>query len=459
MTDLALMAAHAPPDVGPALHPFWVFDWEEIWHPQVAVCSAVLFLAGVLCSAAGIGGGGVYVAVLMVLGGVSTHNAVPLSKAIVFFGALASLVVNLKRLKEAPARKEKSVIDFDACRVVVPMALVGTFLGVLMNFHVEAHVIVVVLTLLLCFMTFMVCKTAWTQRCEEERALDAKRADLGSGGPLLDDNEEEEDAESLPLLPPQADYEPLPCEALHVGVRGGLNKVQHVAFSNGDMFLAGFLIIVVVLGGILRFHIHACKAEKEGSGRVGSCRHPFVVTLFAGRMEFWMDDEFMAWIMQHLVTTLPLWSCLLLAMYYGHYAHKVSQWKVQTVAAYQLCAVATGLLAGLVGVGGGLIFAPFFLIMGLDPAVAVGTSSTCVLFTSSSTTMQYLFTDRIMMSLALVYGIVTLAASYAGTSLVHVIQDKFKGRRSYITLVVATGVALSALLSLAKFVRLLRGEE
>mmetsp|Transcript_30967 Transcript_30967/g.46725 ORF Transcript_30967/g.46725 Transcript_30967/m.46725 type:complete len:93 (+) Transcript_30967:1-279(+) len=90
----------------------------------------------------------------------------------------------------------------------------------------------------------------------------------------------------------------------------------------------------------------------------------------------------------------------------------------------------------------------------MEPHVAVGTSSTCVLFTSSSTTIQYLFTDRILMSLALVYGVVTLLGSSGGTTLVHALQDTFSTKKSYITWVVAAGVATSAVLSLAKFVEL-----
>merc|ERR1719270_1788433 len=131
------------------------------------------------------------------------------------------------------------------------------------------------------------------------------------------------------------------------------------------------------------------------------------------------------------------------------------QWRLGDVISYQFMGVFTGCFAGLVGVGGGLIFSPFFLAMGMDPAMAVATSSTCVLFTSSSTTIQYLFTDRVIMSLALVYGIVTLVASWLGTSLVHKLQDTFQGRRSYITLVVAVAVGLSAALSFEKFVRMM----
>merc|ERR1719436_2351781 len=125
-------------------------------------------------------------------------------------------------------------------------------------------------------------------------------------------------------------------------------------------------------------------------------------------------------------------------------------WTVGEVAKYEVMGVLTGLLAGLVGVGGGLVFSPFFLMMGVEPVIAVATSSTCVIFTSSSTTLQYLLTDRIILSLTAVYGLMNICASYAGTAFVHFLQDSFATRKSYITAIVAAGVMLSALLSLLK---------
>merc|ERR1719183_1428403 len=127
-------------------------------------------------------------------------------------------------------------------------------------------------------------------------------------------------------------------------------------------------------------------------------------------------------------------------------------WNMREVALYQFMGVSTGCLAGLVGIGGGLIFSPFFLVVGVEPHVAVATSSTCVIFTSSSTTLQYLLTDRIITSLAVIYGIVNLLASWTGTSFVHFLQDNFQTRKSYITMIVAVGVFLSAALSVAKLV-------
>lgn len=418
-------------------HPFWIFDWEEVVHPNVLVCSVVLFFSAVLCSAAGIGGGGMYVALLMVVGRLSPHNAVPLSKAIVFFGSVASLAANLRRLWSPRARLARSLIDLDALRVVVPGALIGTFLGVLLNWRTRDHVIVVLLTALLCFMTAMVLRTAWRQHCEEQDAAD-----------------EVDPLERVPLMQEEPPVEPT-VEASTICMGGRWCKAEATPLTCTDAAAAGLMMFLVVMGGILRFHMQACDAEQRSQGNAGSCKNPIIVNLFGGRLEFWMRDAVTAVVLQHTLTSLPLWSCVFMAMYYGRLVHQLSHWKLHVVLAYQFTAVGTGLLAGLVGVGGGLIFSPFFLIMGMEPAVAVATSSTCVFFTSSSTTIQYLFTDRIVMSLALVYGLITLLASWAGTSLVHFLQDRFKGKRSYITLVVALGVALSAALSLLKFVQLL----
>jgi uncharacterized membrane protein YfcA len=424
----------ATPASSEITHPFWELHWEEVMHPQVILCSVALFFSGILCSAAGIGGGGIYVAVLMVIGKLTPHNAVPLSKAIVFFGSISSLIVNLYRMFRSWGEvAPKSVIDTDACRLVVPATLIGTFMGVLLNRHTSDYLIVVMLTTLLGLMTGMVAQTAWKQAQEEESVVTQVPAVSAVDSGSTD--------EHVPLLrAPRILQERQPVVVPE-------KKVP----SRFDALLAGMLLCSVVLGGILRFHMHACRAEVLGdNSKIGACNHP-VNLLFRHHMVVWMSNAVIAVVLQQLVWSLPVWTCVGITVYYGFLANREVGWEPKSVVLYQVVAVITGLVAGLVGVGGGLIFSPFFLLTGMDPAVAVGTSATCVLFTSSSTTMQYIFTDRIIMSLALVYGIVTLIASFAGTCLVHFIQDRF-ARKSFITAIVAAGVAISAVLSLIKFI-------
>merc|ERR1719499_1484114 len=98
-------------------------------------------------------------------------------------------------------------------------------------------------------------------------------------------------------------------------------------------------------------------------------------------------------------------------------------WNSQQVVFTQGVGWVTGMLCGLVGIGGGLVYSPVFLIS-MDPLVAVGTSSTCLLFVAASATLQYALTDRIIMSLATVYGLATFIAGMLGTTLIRAIRSK-----------------------------------
>jgi len=142
----------------------------------------VLFLAGVLCSAGGIGGGGVYVTVLMVAGQLSPHDAVPLSKAVVFFGALSSLVLNVKKTwAPAPEGCQSNVlIDYNICRLVVPSALFGTLLGVLLNAQIAPWVIVAMLAGILVVMTLMSSKEFYKHYIEEGAVSTGSSGDVAS---------------------------------------------------------------------------------------------------------------------------------------------------------------------------------------------------------------------------------------------------------------------------------------
>lgn len=387
-------------------HPFWEFHWEEAGGPEVVACALMLFFSGVLCSAAGIGGGGVYVTLLMVVGGLTPHNAVPLSKAIVFFGSIASLMVNMMRsLRPVGGKQGRQVIDYDACRLMIPAALLGTFLGCGLNVQAKGFTIVLVLTCLLVFMTAMVIREAWTQHSQEVEGS-------GGGGHR-----------------PQVGHDPdVPTESTPLA-RAAPWSESRGKLSSLDVSFAVAMMTAIVFGCALQHHVAACGPERSRM-----CLQP------AG---------------QRAVMHVPIVLCSGVAVYYGLAVHRAGGWRVQAITGYQAAAGMTGLLAGLVGVGGGLVLCPFFILTGMEPSVAVATSSTCVLFTSSSTTAQYLFTDRIHAAFAILYGSVTLLASFVGTSLVHSLQDRFGTKRSYITAIVACGVALSTVLSVAKLVRLM----
>lgn len=431
-------------------HPFWIFEGDFLYGKEVLILSPVLFLAGLLCSAGGIGGGGVYVTLLMVVGRLAPRDAVPLSKAIVFLGSLASLVLNLRKTVSGEAKR--SVIDYSICRIVVPASLIGTLIGVLFNRLAADWIIVSALCVILGFMTVMVSRTALRQRAEEEVEYALADAKAGQPSTHLESATKTTDSAHLPLATADAtDYG----ASQGIQIQNNGKTKDSSELSTKDIMLSGVMLFIVIICGVLRMHSSACASEMRGHAHHHhsheACRHPINALFFRNTLEGWMSRPFVAEAVQNTFLAVPICTCLSVMIYYSRACVAKEGWTWREVAMYEAMGVTTGCLAGLVGVGGGLIFSPFFLVLGVEPNVAVATSSTCVIFTSSSTTLQYLLTDRIITSLAITYGVVNVVASWAGTSFVHFLQDNFHTRKSYITMIVATGVFVSAVLSGVKF--------
>jgi len=377
----------------------------------------------------------VYVTVLMVTGHLSPHDAVPLSKAVVFLGSLSALALNLRKsFKPSAGGSERSLIDFNICRLVVPSALLGTLIGVMLNTQVPAAFLVSLLLAILIGVTCMSGRTWWKQRTLEagdqsaDLAVTPGASSSGSAytGLPSDDATDNHGVKPVPM---------------------------QSALMPGEG-LAGFLLFaLIVIFGVLRSHASACQLDMAANpGQVlapATCRPP-VITAFFG-------DAFLSHVMSGVAERVllacllvPLCTCLAVAFGYGTVLVKHEGYSTTQIATYCSMALFSGSFAGLVGIGGGMIFAPFFLFMGLEPATAVATSASCVIFTSSSTTFQYLLTDRISLPLGLVYGIVNLAAAYVGTTLVHALQDKYQAKRSYISGVVFLGILTSVALCVYK---------
>jgi uncharacterized membrane protein YfcA len=418
----------------------WKPEWLQWTKKQAYICSIVLFFSGLLCSAGGIGGGGIYVTVLMVAGNLSVNEAVPLSKAVVFFGSISSLFLNMRKAFVREEGKTESLIDFNLCRIVVPGALFGTYFGVLFNQLFPDWVILSLLTLILLVMTFQMVRTT-VRQCVEELPSEKEKS------PGDEASSEGGDIPSTVASTPGKTSEP------------DLLQLRSTLRTQ-DVVLALIMLIFVIICSVFRIHASDCQAAKTSAELAAKCHHPSLFFLDPHTLTRWMheDGTTKPQLLLLLSFIIPISLCVSVSVYYCRLLTRSEGWRMIEIAKYQSMSAMAGCLAGLVGIGGGLIFSPFFLLMNVEPSVAVATSSTCVIFTASSTTLQYLLTDRIIVSLTIMYGLVNLLASYAGTSFVHLLQDNYGTRRSYITAIVGLGVLISMVLSCIELWRSISGE-
>jgi hypothetical protein len=389
------------------VHPVFEFDWLAVQHLEVLWCCLALVPLGILHAAAGIGGGGVYVVVLILISKLEPYDAVPLSKAVIFIGAVTySLAVWVYERFIAPKRGKhlSSSTDGVACSLVIPMTLCGTSWGVYFNRFAPDYVIVGGLNAVLLAMTCVVMWQAVKQRMAEDQAANAGRG-------------------SVAVSRSQSR------EALMVKEHG----VE--SCTNSQLIVGVILLILIVLSSVAYYHYEACVG-----GIAEDCtRFPLQL---AGKTN--SSKQICKWVLP-----MPIGLCAGAGLYGGVQAHRKHDWSIGAVITYLATAFGTGIVSGLVGVGGGLIFSPFFVITGMDPAVAVGTSSLCVLFTSSSTTFSYLLTNRVITSLAIVFGLALAPASVAGAAIVQYLRH-IPESKSYITFVVAIGIMVSLVCSTIK---------
>ena len=103
----------------------------------------IIFISA-FANAGGIGGGSVIVPVLTIMFAYEVNEAIPLSKATIFAGAVINVFFLLNARKvENP---NQSLIDYKLCAFMLPIMMCGTFLGVYLNFIFPPMIIIVLLT-------------------------------------------------------------------------------------------------------------------------------------------------------------------------------------------------------------------------------------------------------------------------------------------------------------------------
>merc|ERR1712176_664569 len=64
-------------------------------------------------------------------------------------------------------------------------------------------------------------------------------------------------------------------------------------------------------------------------------------------------------------------------------------WDFQKTRFYSFFTFVAGIVAGLIGIGGGMVLGPLMLVMGIYPRVSTATTATMIVLTSSSVAILY----------------------------------------------------------------------
>jgi len=117
-------------------------------------------------------------------------------------------------------------------------------------------------------------------------------------------------------------------------------------------------------------------------------------------------------------------------------------WDFQKLRFYSFFTFLAGIVAGLIGIGGGMVLGPLMIVMGVHPSVSTATTATMILLTSSSVAVIFVMSGLVPWEYALFFFLVCLFGAYIGKTRIDA-YVKRTGMASVLIGVLATIIALA----------------
>ena len=119
-------------------------------YPREFMGIIVIPLVLALANVGGVGGGGLVIPIIMALFMFTTKEAIAISGFTILCGSVARFIITVD---QKHPEKDATVIDYGIVIVMMPLVLVGSFVGVLVNLTLPGLVLSLMLTIILVALT------------------------------------------------------------------------------------------------------------------------------------------------------------------------------------------------------------------------------------------------------------------------------------------------------------------
>ena len=441
------------------------------------------FLTAALSITCGVGGGGIYVPVGILLLRFPPKSSSGLSQASIFGAALGGLIVNLRNRHpytfvrdtkgapledhpgkivsyekdKGPAAIEKDreaylaggdgkrkfytrpVIDYDMALFLAPMEMAGAVLGVIIQKLFPNWLFLSFATVILGFTSYKTYKkffssykkdklnreTAMRLSMAESMNVSASAADATGNEESSNDtdaNAEENGTADTAIKDDLDDPKELEKRRMFLENDSRQFPTEKVAYL--ILLWIGLAVITFLKGG------------KGVDSLIGiTCEDSAYYVLVAAQFLWTMGfAAFFGW--KNTKRTQER-----LAVNYPFQEQDVL-WNFKKLQFYSFFTFVAGIVAGLIGIGGGMVLGPLMLVMGIHPSVSTATTASMILLTSSSVAVMFVMSGLVPWQYALYFFCVCLVGAYIGKSRIDSYVRK-TGMTSVLVGTLATIIALA----------------
>ncbi|GMF43385.1 unnamed protein product [Phytophthora lilii] len=405
-----------------------------------ALAIAFIVVGMAVSSAGGVGGGVIMVPAMVLIMGFDIKRATPVSNVAILGGAVANAWFNMH--KRHPSA-DRPLIDAELALGMIPVVIGGTVLGALINKLLPSYIVSLLFVVVLAVSgTRMTMKGIRLYRTESAKQTEADAA----ASKVTTDEQNSLDAYT------QADTPKTSSNADCVD-----DKPATAPSTVGDA-----VSLNVVATGNEGVAVDALENILEKERHFAWRKHAAILVCYLGVVATSIGDASVDcggvayWVI--LLVEIP-WVAVFVVLT-SHYLHQEYlrkaevdypyvggdiRWTQKTVVFFPLGCALGGLVAGMFGVGGGIITGPIMIEMGIVPEVASSTMALMILYSSAAATAKYTVFNVIAWDWAtLLCGVTFVVTSVAQVVILGFVRRS--GRQSIIVLCISTAVVLGTIL-------------
>jgi uncharacterized membrane protein YfcA len=373
-------------------------DLIKHWTSWEGFATVLIIITAVLSAAAGMGGGGVYVPLLLLLVGLSTKEAVPLSQAMIVGGATVNIIMFAG--DRHPKYPNKPKIDYGVIMMMNPGLAAGVTVGVICNVISPQWLIVVVLIITLAISLEKSLTKGISSWKKESAVLEEQAALANQGGPSAPG------APGAPSAKKETNIKLADFQTAMILARSNMRPL--------GLVIGCWMTFLVM--NVMKAPQCSLMYWAQLAGMMVIC----AAFTFAGAKT--INDQQSAGSEEGML-----------------------KWTPRTLWLYPLMSTVAGFLGGFLGIGGGIIMGPLLLELNMAPEASQATTAMFVFLSSSLATIQFIVLGKGMPMYAAWFTSWVILSTFVGQTLVDYFLRKYQ-RSSVIVLSIAGIIAGSLIM-------------
>lgn len=464
-----------------------------LWRDIVGMI--VWFCAAGVATACGVGGGGIYVPLGMLLLNFAPKPSSGLSQASIFGASLGGLALNIRNRHpftskcqhtangttftscemEAPPSTEnvtyhnRPLIDYDMALFLAPMEMAGAVLGVIIqkllpnvsnlllvqnvgkslesfshiHFFSSKWLYLTLAAIILGFTAHKTYAKFWDTHGKEKAKREAEQlAALTAAAeeeqePLRDDKEDPQSCDETDHDDHHHEIDSSSSEPVGDSDATADARCEQLLAQDARQFPKEklFALLILWIGLIL---LTFFKGGKGVDSIVGiTCASPWYAVL--------IGIQFLWTLGFSCIFALRLMKQTEEKKKVGYPFHPQDVlWDFSKTRFYAFFTFIAGIVAGLIGIGGGMVLGPLMLVMGIHPRVSSATTATMIVLTSSSVAVLFVTAGMVPWAYAVAFFSICLCGAFIGKKYIDGYVKK-TGKASILIFMLATIIALATI--------------